>query len=847
MMRSAARATVRSGARAYATGKDIKHGIEARRLMLDGVEKLTKAVTVTLGPKGRNVVIEQPYGAPKITKDGVTVAKAIEFKDSFENLGAQLVRQVANTTNDTAGDGTTTSTLLSCSIFKEGFKAVATGSNPMDLKRGIDLAVKEVLASLTAQTKMVSSKEEIAQVATISANGDKEIGQLIASAMEKVGREGVITTQDGKTLETELEVVEGMSFDRGFVSPFFVTNSKAQKVEFDDAYVLVSKEKVSSIQSILPVLNFIATSGRPLIIVADDIDGEALTTMIYNKINGKIKVCAVKAPGFGDNKTNTLQDIAIFTGATMLSEDAGTNINDPSDFSENLLGKVGKVTVTKDSTIFLSGNGSPEAITERCELLKELIDAETSDYSREKLQERLAKLGGGVAVIRAGGASDVEVSEKKDRITDALNATRAAVAEGIVAGGGSALLYASLGLKKLTEDPAIIPDQKVGVRLMMNALKLPVKTIAANSGAEGAVVVEKVIEKNQQGYGYDAQNGVYVDMFQAGIIDPTKVVRCCLVDAASVASLLTTTETAVCELPKKDEPAGMPGGMGGMGGMGQFMQLPPQGRGPAHHDPHGHHHHAPHPGMGGGRMRSQHHQSRNLALNSPLPMEPLRAATSTPSSALAGAMAQRLRVVSFVEVQAMGPEAVANSVRALALCGVHVAGEDLHLLAQVEFVRVPARMSEAGKREHPGLRFLIRGWAGGPHPGGGYAEPRRVRVTQDSVVGKAAGAIAKIMRSHAAQGCPVSLIPDNNPQALNIAIKALALARSMVAQDGLDIHFRGRCQTGDTSVGTRDRLELQLGLVRDQQRMHMDPQVPAPLRLPERPVLLNNFSEIPYE
>ena len=440
--------------------------------MLDGVERLTKAVVVTLGPKGRNVIIQQPYGGPKITKDGVTVAKAIEFEDQFENLGAQLVRQVANTTNDMAGDGTTTSTLLSCAVFKEGYKAVATGSNPMDLKRGMDLAVKEVLESLSAQSKHITTKEEIEQVATISANGDKEIGQLIGDAMQRVGKEGVITVSDGKTLDTELDVVEGMSFERGFISPFFVSNTKTQRVEFEDAYVLVSKDKVSNINTILPALNFIAQSNKPLVIIADDVDSEALTTLIYNKINGKIKVSAVKAPGFGDNKTNTLQDIAIFSGATMLSEDAGTSITEAADFNPSMLGTVKKATMSKDSTVLLSGGGSVEGVQERCDLLKELIDAETSDYSREKLQERLAKLGGGVAVIRTGGASEVEVSEKKDRITDALNATRAAVAEGIVAGGGSALLFATQRLQKLLDDPSIIPDQKVGVRLLINALKV---------------------------------------------------------------------------------------------------------------------------------------------------------------------------------------------------------------------------------------------------------------------------------------------------------------------------------------------------------------------------------------
>jgi chaperonin GroEL len=559
---------MRRSVQRLATGKDIRFGVEARQGMLRGVQRIVDAVATTLGPKGRNVIIEQPYGAPKITKDGVTVAKAIEFKDAYENLGAQLVRQVCNKTNDLAGDGTTTSAVLVSSIFSEGFRSIAIGTNPIDMKRGIDKAVTVIVESLNRQKRAVSSKAEIVQVATISANGDAEIGKLIGDAMEKVGKDGVITTQDGKTLNTELELVQGMSIDRGYVSPYFVTDPKTQKCELEEAYVLVSAKKVSSIQSILPALNFIARSGKPLVIVADDIDGEALTTMIFNKLQGKIKVVCVKAPGFGDNKAASLQDIAIFTGAQVVGDDTGVSL-ETETFDEAILGSAKKVTVTKDNSILLSGGGSEAVVKERVDLLRELIAQETSDYNREKLQERLAKLSGGVAVIRVGGASEVEVGERKDRITDALCATRAAVQDGIVAGGGTALLFASKSLEALLADPSLSADQKTGVSIVRNAVRLPTFRIAANAGKEGAVIVEKVLELNSSEKGYDAATDKFVNMFDAGIIDPTRVVHTCIVDASSVAGLMMTTEAAIVDLPKEEKPAGggMGGGMGGMGGM----------------------------------------------------------------------------------------------------------------------------------------------------------------------------------------------------------------------------------------------------------------------------------------
>ena len=549
------------------SGKEIRFGVEARQSLLRGVERIVAAIATTLGPKGRNVIIEQAYGAPKITKDGVTVAKAIEFKEPFENMGAQLVRQVCNKTNDVAGDGTTTAAVLVASIFSEGFKNVATGSNPIDMKRGIDRAVQVIVEDLQKQTRAVSGTKDIVQVATISANGDTELGKLIGEAMEKVGKDGVITTQDGKTLITELELVEGMSIDRGYISPYFVTDAKNQKVEFEDASVLVSAKKISSIQSILPTLNHIARSGKPLLIIADDVDSEALTTMIFNKLQGKLKIACVKAPGFGDNKSAMLQDIAIFTGAQVVGDDTGVQL-DNEKFDEVILGNVKKVTIGKDSTILLTGGGDTSIVKERVDLLREMISQETSDYNREKLQERLAKLSGGVAVIKVGGASEVEVSEKKDRITDALCSTRAAVQEGIVAGGGAALLHASKKLDALINSTTLSKDQRAGVTIVRDAIRLPAHKIASNAGKEGAVIIEKILEQSSAEMGYDALNDKFVNMFEAGIVDPTRVVRVCIQDAASVAGLMMTTEAAVCDLPKEEKaPAMGGGGMGGMGGM----------------------------------------------------------------------------------------------------------------------------------------------------------------------------------------------------------------------------------------------------------------------------------------
>ncbi|CAM43977.1 chaperonin HSP60, mitochondrial precursor [Leishmania braziliensis MHOM/BR/75/M2904] len=552
-------------------GKDVRFGDKARRSMQKGVTRAVAAVATTLGPKGRNVIIEQAYGAPKITKDGVTVAKAIEFKDPFENMGAQLVRQVCNKTNDLAGDGTTTSAVLVDSIFSEGLKSISQGTNPIDMKRGMDRAVDVILKSVAQQSRPIKGEEDIVQVATISANGDEEIGKMIGQAMEKVGRDGVITAQDGKTMATELEVVEGMSVDRGYVSPYFVTDAKAQKAELEDALVLMSAKKIQNIHSLLPALNHVVRSGRPLLIIADDVESEALTTLIFNKLQGKLKVCCVKAPGFGDNKTATLQDMSIFTGAQLVG-DEGTGLElDSENFDPSILGSVKKVTVTKDDTVLLNGGGDAAAVKERVDLLRELICNETSDYNRDKLKERLAKLSGGVAVIKVGGGSEVEVNEKKDRIEDALCSTRAAVQEGIVAGGGTALLRASKKLETLVNDSSLTRDQRTGVNILRNAIRLPAMKIAANAGKEGAVVVEKVLEAAEESTGYDAQNDKYVNMFEAGIIDPTRVVRVAISDATSVASLMMTAEAAVVELPKEESataPMGDMGGMGGMGGMG---------------------------------------------------------------------------------------------------------------------------------------------------------------------------------------------------------------------------------------------------------------------------------------
>jgi len=557
--------TTKSSRRGYA--KDLKFGVEARALMLQGCDSLADAVQVTLGPKGRNVVIEQQYGAPKITKDGVTVAKNIEFKDRWMNLGASLVKQVSVSTNDVAGDGTTTATVLARAIFSEGCKSVAAGMNPMDLRRGINAAVEHVVSELKKNRKMISTTEEIAQVGTISANGEREIGDLIARAMEKVGKEGVITVGDGKTLENELEVVEGMKFDRGYISPYFVNNPKTQKCELENAYILIVEKKISGLTPLLPVLENVLKTQRPLLIIAEDVESEALATLIVNKLRGGVKICAVKAPGFGDNRRANLQDIAILTGGTVVSEDLGHKLE---NVELDMLGSAKKVTVSKDDTIMLDGAGESSAIEERCEQLKEAITEATSDYDREKMQERLAKLSGGVAVLKVGGASEVEVGEKKDRVVDALNATKAAVDEGIVPGGGSALLHASKTLKEL-EDSMTIFDQKIGVQIIREAIKRPLRTIAMNAGVEGSVVVEKVLASDDMGLGYNAATGEYTDMVKAGVIDPLKVVRTALTDAASVASLMMTSECMITEI-KEDKPAFLPGdgGMGGMGGMGGF-------------------------------------------------------------------------------------------------------------------------------------------------------------------------------------------------------------------------------------------------------------------------------------
>ncbi|PRQ25609.1 putative chaperonin Cpn60/TCP-1 family, groEL-like apical domain, groEL-like equatorial [Rosa chinensis] len=540
--------------------KDIKFGVEARSLMLRGVEELADAVKVTMGPKGRNVVLEQSFGAPKVTKDGVTVAKSIEFKDKVKNIGASLVKQVANATNDAAGDGTTCATVLTRAIFTEGCKSVAAGMNAMDLRRGITMAVDCVVTNLKSRARMISTSEEIAQVGTISANGDREIGELIAKAMEKVGKEGVITISDGKTLDNELEVVEGMKLDRGYISPYFITNQKNQKCELDDPLVLIYEKKISNLNAVVKILELALKKQRPLLIVAEDFESEALATLILNKLRAGIKVCAIKAPGFGENRKANLQDLAILTGGEVITEELGLNLE---KVGPEMLGTCKRITVSKDDTVILDGAGDKKAIEERCEQLRSSIELSTSDYDKEKLQERLAKISGGVAVLKIGGASEAEVGEKKDRVTDALNATKAAVEEGIVPGGGAALLYASKELDKLQTANF---DQKIGVQIIQNALKMPVSTIASNAGVEGAVVVGKLLEQDNPDLGYDAAKGEYVDMIKAGIIDPLKVIRTALVDAASVSSLMTTTEAVVVSLPEKEGPA-VGAGMGGMGGM----------------------------------------------------------------------------------------------------------------------------------------------------------------------------------------------------------------------------------------------------------------------------------------
>lgn len=541
--------------------KDIKFGVEARALMLQGVEQMADAVKVTMGPKGRNVIIEQSFGAPKVTKDGVTVAKSIEFKDKLKNVGASLVKQVANATNDVAGDGTTCATILTRAIFAEGCKSVAAGMNAMDLRRGINMAVEAVVEHLKSKAKMISTSEEIAQVGTISANGDRDIGDLIARAMEKVGKDGVITVSDGKTLVNELEVVEGMKLDRGYISPYFINNAKTQKCELENPVILIHEKKISGLNSIIPVLEMVIKEQRPLLLVAEDVESEALATLIVNKLRASLKICAIKAPGFGENRKSNLQDLATLTGGQVVSEDLGMKLE---KVTVDMLGRAKKVTISKDDTIILDGGGDKKAIEERCEQIREVISASTSDYDKEKAQERLAKLSGGVAVLKIGGASEVEVGEKKDRVTDALNATKAAVEEGIVPGGGVALLYATKVLEKLKSANF---DQKIGIQVIQNALKAPTYTIAANAGVEGAVVIGKLLEQDNLDFGYDAAKGEYTDMVKAGIIDPVKVIRTALVDAASVSSLLTTTEAVVTEVPKDEkEGAAMAGPGGGMGG-----------------------------------------------------------------------------------------------------------------------------------------------------------------------------------------------------------------------------------------------------------------------------------------
>ncbi len=542
--------------------KDVKFGASARERMIRGVDILADAVKVTLGPKGRNVVLDKSFGAPRITKDGVTVAKEIELHDKFENMGAQMVREVASKTNDTAGDGTTTATVLAQAIIREGAKAVAAGMNPMDLKRGIDKAVAEVVKDLEAKTKKITSSAEVAQVGSISANGETEIGEMIAKAMEKVGNEGVITVEEAKSIQTELDVVEGMQFDRGYVSPYFITNAEKMIAEMENPYILIFEKKLSQLQPMLPLLEAVVQSGRPLVIVAEDIEGEALATLVVNKLRGGLKIAAVKAPGFGDRRKAMLEDIAILTGGEVISEDLGIKLE---SVTLAMLGKAKLVKIEKENTTIVDGAGEKSAITGRCEQIKAQIEETTSDYDREKLQERLAKLAGGVAVIRVGGSTEVEVKERKDRVDDALHATRAAVEEGIVPGGGVALLRASTKLAGLKGANA---DQQVGIEIVRRAIQAPIRQIAENAGKDGAVVAGEVLRTDTYEYGYDAQSDEYKNLVEAGIIDPTKVVRTALQDAASVSSLLITTEAMVAERPSKPSaPAGGGGDMGGMGGM----------------------------------------------------------------------------------------------------------------------------------------------------------------------------------------------------------------------------------------------------------------------------------------
>jgi chaperonin GroEL len=540
------------------SAKEVKFSVDARDSMLRGIDTLAHAVRVTLGPKGRNVVLDKSYGAPRITKDGVTVAKEIELEDKFENMGAQMVREVASKTSDQAGDGTTTATVLAHAIVREGAKAVAAGMNPMDLKRGVDLAVEAVVADLQKNSKNVTSNEEIAQVGTISANGDAEIGRFIADAMKRVGNEGVITVEEAKSLETELEVVEGMQFDRGYISPYFVTNADKMRVEMEDPYILICEKKLAGLQELLPLLEAVIQTSKPLVIIAEDIEGEALATLVVNKLRGGLKVVAVKAPGFGDRRKAMLEDIAVLTAGTVISADLGIKLE---NVTLNMLGRAKKVMIDKENTTIVNGAGKKADIQARIVQLKAQIEETNSDYDREKLQERLAKLAGGVAVLHVGGATEIEVKERKDRVDDAMHATRAAVEEGILPGGGVALLRASEALKKLRTQN---DDQKTGVEIVRRALSWPARQIALNAGEDGSIVVGKILEKDTYAYGFDAQSGEYVNMMSKGIIDPTKVVRAALQGAASIAGLLITTEAMVAELPKKQAPAMSGGGMGGM-------------------------------------------------------------------------------------------------------------------------------------------------------------------------------------------------------------------------------------------------------------------------------------------
>ncbi len=543
--------------------KDVRFGGDARQRMLRGVDILADAVKVTLGPKGRNVVLDKSFGAPRITKDGVTVAKEIELGDKFENMGAQMVREVASKTNDIAGDGTTTATVLAQAIVREGAKAVAAGMNPMDLKRGIDKAVTAVVDELKKRSKKITTPAETAQVGAIAANGETEIGKMISDAMQKVGNEGVITVEEAKGIQTELDVVEGMQFDRGYVSPYFITNAEKMVAELDQPYILIHEKKLSGLQPMLPLLESIVQSGRPLLIIAEDVEGEALATLVVNKLRGGLKVAAVKAPGFGDRRKAMLEDIAILTGGTVISEDLGIKLE---NVKLNDLGKAKKVLIEKENTTIVEGAGKKADIVGRCNQIRAQVEETTSDYDREKLQERLAKLAGGVAVIRVGGSTEVEVKERKDRVDDALHATRAAVEEGVVAGGGVPLARASLVLSKLKADN---DDQRFGIEIVRKAVQTPLRQIAENAGEDGAVIAGKILDRDEYNWGFDAQTGEFKDLVKAGIIDPTKVVRTALQDAASVAGLLVTTEAMVAEKPEKKAPMMPPGG-GGMGGMGDM-------------------------------------------------------------------------------------------------------------------------------------------------------------------------------------------------------------------------------------------------------------------------------------